>query len=86
MVSRLFHTYTTTGLPVTFRKDWMTTEKRLVRLERKMTPGTNWNRGTSGSIPKCSSCERTPTNKLQTPTMKDTLRIYREGGMTHMET
>ena len=72
---------------MTSRKDWMTTKKRLVTLERQMTPGTDWNRGTRGSIPKCSSYERTPKNKLHTPTTKDTLRVYREGGrmITHMD-
>jgi len=31
VVSRVFHTYALTGLPVTSRKDWITTNKRLVR-------------------------------------------------------
>jgi len=70
----------TTGLPVTSRNDWMTTDKILVTLERQMTPETVWSRGNKGCIPKCSSYEKTPTNKLQTLTMKDTLRVYRAGG------
>ncbi|KAH3738841.1 hypothetical protein DPMN_045484 [Dreissena polymorpha] len=36
-------------------------------------------RGIRCSIPNCSLRERTPTNKLQTPQMKDTHRVYREG-------
>lgn len=80
ILSRMFLTYSTTGPPVTSRKDWMTTEKRSVALERQVTPGTDWNWGTRGSIPNCSPRERTPTKQLQTPIMKDTLRVYREGG------
>ena len=65
---------------MTTRKDWMTTKNRMVTLERQMAPGTDWNRGTRGSIPNCSPREGTPNEQLQTPQMKDTLRVYREGG------
>lgn len=58
----------------------MATRNRLVTLERQLTPGTDWNRGTRGSIPTCSLREKTPTDKLQTPRMKDTPRVFREGG------
>ncbi|KAH3813426.1 hypothetical protein DPMN_141883 [Dreissena polymorpha] len=53
----------------------------MVTLERQMAPGTDWNRGTRGSIPKFSLREGTPNKQLQTPQMKDTPRVYREGGM-----
>ncbi|KAH3877286.1 hypothetical protein DPMN_001149 [Dreissena polymorpha] len=52
----------------------------MVTLERQMVPGTDWNRGTRGSIPKCSLREGTPNKQLQSPQTKDTPRVYREGG------
>ena len=64
----------------TSRKDWMTTENRTVTLERQMTTRNRLDRGTRGSIPNCSPRERAPITKLQTPQMKDTPRVFREGG------
>ncbi|XP_052260987.1 uncharacterized protein LOC127865138 [Dreissena polymorpha] len=46
----------------------------MVTLERQMVPGTDWNRGTRGSIPKCSLREGTPNKQLQSPQTKDTPR------------
>jgi len=57
----------------------MATRNRLVTLERQLTPGTDWNRGTRGSSPTCSLREKTPTDKLQTPIIEDTPRVFRKG-------
>ncbi|KAH3859197.1 hypothetical protein DPMN_101913 [Dreissena polymorpha] len=52
----------------------------MVTMERQIAPGLGWNRGTRGSIPKCSLREGTPNKQLQTPQMKDTSKVYRDGG------
>ncbi|XP_052218148.1 uncharacterized protein LOC127835750 [Dreissena polymorpha] len=54
----------------------------MVTLERQMAPGTDWNRGTRGSIPKCSLREGTPNKQLQTPQTKETASVYREGDVS----
>ena len=49
-------------------------------LERQMTTRNRLDRGTRGSIPSCCPRERALITKLQTPEMKDSSRVFREGG------
>jgi hypothetical protein len=75
-------TYITSGIPVTSRKDWMTTQNRLVTLGET---GDSWERPATwtftGLATLCVVPAREPTNlSLRHNKKRYTLRVFREGG------